>query len=73
VKYAAPHVLAHRIILSPEARRAGNPNGGHGVNGANGSKPGSGGNSSNGAGVAGGPEAGLVRGILGSVPVPEAV
>ncbi|WP_084709183.1 AAA family ATPase [Rubrobacter aplysinae] len=76
VKYVAPHVLAHRIILSPEARRAGNQNGGpgvNGVNGANGSKPGSGGNSSNGAGVAGGPEAGLVRGILGSVPVPEAV
>ena len=49
VKALAPHVLAHRIIPSPEARRA------DGVNGS------------------ASPETKIVRGILGSVPVPEAV
>jgi len=55
VKDVAPRVLAHRIIPSPEARRA---NGASGLNGS---------------GSIGGPETGLVRGILVSVPVPEAV
>jgi MoxR-like ATPase len=56
VKDLAPHVLSHRIIPSPEARRQNNSNGSNGSDaGPNGT------------------EAGLVRGILGSVPVPETV
>lgn len=56
VKGLAPHVLSHRIIPSPEARRSNNANGSNGVDaGPNGT------------------EAGLVRSILGSVPVPETV